>query len=348
MKDELTGGIEFRIRVISGQMKGKAYRLLGNSVVIGRGEKADIRINDTNMSREHARIQREGAEFTIYDLDSKNGILYKNKKVKKTVLLNDDKFQLGDTDFQFIEYSLNQSRTNVTKEQILQPLPREIASDEPTGKSAELGISKDKLGSESKFSFFKSKPKSFSGKSSENIRRLILYGILIGAFGFSFAVKKGIINLDKKSGATAHQTGKEEQNSETNENIGLSESDLKNLLKDEPRIDNDTTSGIDVNELYSKSLLSYDLKRYNDAISILDKIISLDPNHSQARIKKIEWLKERDTLAEKIFKQAAHYYENRYFTEAETQFKMVIQLIPEQNHHLHRQAAESLKSLSQM
>jgi len=40
-------GTYFRLVCLTGSNKGESYVLTGNRIVIGRGEKADIKINDT-------------------------------------------------------------------------------------------------------------------------------------------------------------------------------------------------------------------------------------------------------------------------------------------------------------
>ncbi|HLV36287.1 MAG TPA: FHA domain-containing protein [Spirillospora sp.] len=44
-----------------------------DSVVIGRGEEADLTLDERQISRLHVRIYREGNKYFVEDLDSKNG-----------------------------------------------------------------------------------------------------------------------------------------------------------------------------------------------------------------------------------------------------------------------------------
>lgn len=51
-------------------------------MIIGRGKQSDIRIVSEGISRQHARIYKEGDDCYIEDLASANGILINDKKVK--------------------------------------------------------------------------------------------------------------------------------------------------------------------------------------------------------------------------------------------------------------------------
>ncbi|MDZ4159374.1 MAG: FHA domain-containing protein [Anaerolineaceae bacterium] len=54
-------------------MTGSAFQLEKDELFVGRDQANDITINDPEMSRRHARIYREGANYLIEDLGSTNG-----------------------------------------------------------------------------------------------------------------------------------------------------------------------------------------------------------------------------------------------------------------------------------
>ena len=67
-------------------------------LILGRQDDCDVLINDSTLSRQHARLDYNGACWTIQDLGSRNGIYYKNDRVEsaRPILLNDeDKLVLG-------------------------------------------------------------------------------------------------------------------------------------------------------------------------------------------------------------------------------------------------------------
>ena len=94
-------GTYFRLVCLTGTSKGETYVLTGNRIVIGRGEKADIRLNDTKSSREHAEITKVGSNWVATDLGSQNGIMVNDKKVTQAQLSEGDKLIIGQTVFKF-------------------------------------------------------------------------------------------------------------------------------------------------------------------------------------------------------------------------------------------------------
>ncbi len=75
----------------------EAYKLTGDSMTIGRGKTCELVIESNRVSREHARISREGADFIYEDLNSSNGSFYgPNKdKVTRRKLKDGDELTLG-------------------------------------------------------------------------------------------------------------------------------------------------------------------------------------------------------------------------------------------------------------
>jgi pSer/pThr/pTyr-binding forkhead associated (FHA) protein len=94
-------GVYHRLVCLTGKSKGESYVLMGNRIVIGRGEKADIRLDDTKASREHAEITKVGPNWVVTDLGSQNGVVVNDKKVTQKQLSESDKLIVGQTVFKF-------------------------------------------------------------------------------------------------------------------------------------------------------------------------------------------------------------------------------------------------------
>jgi pSer/pThr/pTyr-binding forkhead associated (FHA) protein len=94
-------GTYFRLVTLTGAAKGEAFVLLGNRIVIGRGEKADIKINDAKASREHCEVTKVGDKWVATDLGSQNGVLVNDKKITQQTLGEGDKLIVGQTVFKF-------------------------------------------------------------------------------------------------------------------------------------------------------------------------------------------------------------------------------------------------------
>ena len=81
---------------------------------IGRGSDNEMTLHDNSVSRRHAEIHRDkGDIFTIFDLDSLNGVFINDNKVHKQILHEGDIIDIGDISLRFTllsnEYALEDS-----------------------------------------------------------------------------------------------------------------------------------------------------------------------------------------------------------------------------------------------
>jgi hypothetical protein len=81
--------------------EGKRNRLGGTRVVMGRSRECDIVMADPNVSRRHAELRRDGADWVIHDLGSTNGIKVNGQRVDQATLSDGDRVTLGVTDMTF-------------------------------------------------------------------------------------------------------------------------------------------------------------------------------------------------------------------------------------------------------
>ncbi len=93
--------IRATLKVISGAEQGRTFPLNMSTTVIGRGEQADVRIDDDAMSRRHTEVSYRNLEFRVRDLDSSNGTFLNGSEVKEYALRNGDKIMAGETLFLF-------------------------------------------------------------------------------------------------------------------------------------------------------------------------------------------------------------------------------------------------------
>jgi hypothetical protein len=84
-----------------GHDPGMIYDLDGD-IVLGRGDRADIRLDDPFASARHARIYAQGNIMVIADLESTNGT-YLNEELLQTPrpLHPGDRVRIGDSEFAF-------------------------------------------------------------------------------------------------------------------------------------------------------------------------------------------------------------------------------------------------------
>jgi FHA domain len=84
-----------------GHEVGMIYDLDGD-LVLGRGERAEIRLEDPFASSRHARIYEQGNTVVVEDLQSTNGT-YLNEELLETPrpLHPGDRVRIGDSEFAF-------------------------------------------------------------------------------------------------------------------------------------------------------------------------------------------------------------------------------------------------------
>jgi hypothetical protein len=84
-----------------GHESGMIYDLDGQ-IVLGRGERAEIRLDDPFASARHALVYEQGSSIVIEDLGSTNGT-YLNEELLQTArpLHPGDRVRIGDSEFSF-------------------------------------------------------------------------------------------------------------------------------------------------------------------------------------------------------------------------------------------------------
>ncbi len=96
-----TAGVYHRVVCMTGKNKGLCYYLNGSRMVMGRSNKADIQILDTQASREHIELSRVGKDIVLTDLGSQNGVVVNDLDVKQHKLRTGDKIIIGSTVFKY-------------------------------------------------------------------------------------------------------------------------------------------------------------------------------------------------------------------------------------------------------
>jgi diguanylate cyclase (GGDEF)-like protein len=81
--------------VLAGSMMGEMFKIGRERTIIGRGQKADIRMLDDGISREHCEIVVEGEKLVLHDLNSTNGTYCKGVRVTAHELADGDKILVG-------------------------------------------------------------------------------------------------------------------------------------------------------------------------------------------------------------------------------------------------------------
>ncbi len=84
--------------VITGSGVGTMYRVPATDAIVGRGQRAEIRLIDDGVSRAHARIRLDDKHLLLEDLGSRNGTFLNGRRLERPQPLFDgDKIQVGRT-----------------------------------------------------------------------------------------------------------------------------------------------------------------------------------------------------------------------------------------------------------
>ena len=95
------GAPKLRVGTAAGLRAGSAYDLSGGAL-LGREESADIRLEDTFASSQHARLVPQGDVMVIEDLGSTNGTYLNGEPLRGPQPLHvGDSIRIGDSDFTF-------------------------------------------------------------------------------------------------------------------------------------------------------------------------------------------------------------------------------------------------------
>src|SRR5437667_1792492 len=117
---------------LRGELLAVPIPLDRDEVTLGRALEADVRINDSQASRLHARIRTERDETTdelryrLIDLGSTNGTLLNGKAIDEALLEDGDKFVIGD---QLIRFEM----LDEIDREFQQQIHRLLVHDELTG-----------------------------------------------------------------------------------------------------------------------------------------------------------------------------------------------------------------------
>lgn len=98
------GGLTVALRVIS---SGDAARTgqqinVDRPLVIGRDPQVDLVLADASVSRRHARVERDGEQLKLVDLNSGNGVWMGSERVNEVTLSSGRQFRIGSTTFECV------------------------------------------------------------------------------------------------------------------------------------------------------------------------------------------------------------------------------------------------------
>ena len=85
---------KYALLIVSGKEAGKVLDIEKTVVTIGRSG-CDLVVDDPELSRRHVRVEIQGAEVTLKDLDSTNGTFMDDERIREVFIDNRSKFRVG-------------------------------------------------------------------------------------------------------------------------------------------------------------------------------------------------------------------------------------------------------------
>jgi EAL domain-containing protein (putative c-di-GMP-specific phosphodiesterase class I) len=102
---------------------------------VGRKDAADLSIDSTRVSREHAVITRHGKKYHLHDLGSTNGTFLNGQRIQEAVLSDGDQIMFAEIEFTF--YS---GAPAVAREAATQVIPQAPSSDDDPARRKILSV----------------------------------------------------------------------------------------------------------------------------------------------------------------------------------------------------------------
>jgi len=90
-----------RLVIEKGKQRGQEFRIIKDETYIGRSSDNDICLHDWFVSKKHAMIFKQGANFFIKDLKSWRGSMLNGKFTREASLKDGDTLQFGSTSMNF-------------------------------------------------------------------------------------------------------------------------------------------------------------------------------------------------------------------------------------------------------
>jgi len=90
----------FALAVVDGGDQDRVWRIVKPDTIIGRGEHADVDIDDQEASKQHCMIRVNGSVVMVVDMESLNGTLLNERPLREHVahrLRHLDEIRIGGT-----------------------------------------------------------------------------------------------------------------------------------------------------------------------------------------------------------------------------------------------------------
>ncbi len=120
---------------LDGELSGRRFPL-DSPCLVGRGPYNHVVLDDTRISRQHAKISPESGGHVVYDLNSANGSYVNDVQVKRQKLAPNDLVRFGPFNFKF-EHELESTGPHKAQERKFIEVLTQVGGAEPPAKILE-------------------------------------------------------------------------------------------------------------------------------------------------------------------------------------------------------------------
>lgn len=107
--DEPGSGSRAELTGVSSDISGQSFALSSTRIIIGRASSCDVKLEDSSVSSEHARLVRDSAGWRVVNLLSTNGTFVNDRKVSSSALAHGDRVRFGRVEFRFYDPDQSES-----------------------------------------------------------------------------------------------------------------------------------------------------------------------------------------------------------------------------------------------
>ena len=293
-----------------------------NEIFIGKDpEKCQIVLNDPEVSRVHAKIERTPGGYALVDADSSNGILFNGERINKAPLTNGDEFLIGDTTFTVIVSS------DILEEERGRLMPVEDGQEVEIEEVVDEEVEYDELGEGAE----EVQEKSIIKRILKDPKRAIIYGSVLLILAVALMPEDDPNALPDDDGSPSEVAKVEKKKDEPKKQMTLSES-----------------TKISLEESYSLALAKFKQGEYEEAKIEIDKVMSVYPDYKDSKSlaaliqeglneltrlrekeKEEKERKERQLKIAQILEKAKEAVKNRQVELSKTLFNSILELDPE-------------------
>lgn len=303
LKNPSEVGTHHRLLCMTGPNKGNVYYLTGKRIIIGRGDKADIQIVDTKISREHAELAFAENAYTVTDLGAQNGVIVNDSKIKQKKLSDGEKVVIGQTVFKYSIILVTQSAEMAIAE---------LGPDSPLAKEIKKGV-KVKIPPKGQKSEEGFKQEKVADPKANSKTRFLVFGVVLLAVVF-------VLFGDNDTPRTPNAVIKNEKNPDLE--IFSETMAVKNT-----NIDPDTRKKLEA--LIHSGRREFREGNYFRAMEEFRLALLLNPGNGQASFYLAKAKQRLDDEITKNFEKGTQEQDAKKFQAAIVSYCSVIQLIKE-------------------